>query len=426
MRKSLLHPWYKELSYEIREIVAIAEKVKTYGKTIVWENIGDPIQKGEQFPEWMKEILTTAIQKNEVYGYSPSRWLLKTREYLAKKNGKIQPQDIIFFNGLWEAISKLYGYLAPGSRVLGPNPAYPTHSSAEATNSASDHITYMLDPKNGWNPNLQEIENTVKENPNIVGILVINPDNPTGAIFKREILEGMIDIARRYDMFVIFDEIYEKLVYDNEEKVTLRDIIGDVPGISMKWISKELPWPGARCGRIEVYNKEKDENFSKYIDSVFAAKQLEVCSTTLPQFIIPELYEDPRFQESLRERTTAYKQKAQIVDDILGNVEWIIYVQPKGAFYVSIVFDMEKIHADYMPDIEQAELKEYVGKLIEGKRFDKKFCYTLLASTWICVVPLSGFNSSFEWFRMTLLESDVEKFRDTLERIKSFITKFQK
>jgi len=229
MRKNLLHYWYKELSYEIREIVELANKMAPYGLKISWENIGDPIAKGETFPEWIKEIISEALKNNSVFGYCPSRGLDATREYLAKKDGKIHKNDIIFFNGLGEAINKTYGYLAMTSKVLWPNPAYPTHSSAEATNSGSEHLTYSLDPRNGWNPDLEEIENKVKYNPNITWILVINPDNPTWVTFKREVLEGIVDIARRYDMFVIFDEIYEKLIYNQEGKTLLADIIGEVP-----------------------------------------------------------------------------------------------------------------------------------------------------------------------------------------------------
>lgn len=427
MRRNLLHAGYKELTYEIREIVNIAEKVENFWIPITWENIWDPIQKWEQFPEWMREIVIEALRHNETFWYSPSKWILKTRKYLAEKNGKISPEDIIFFNGLWEAISKIYGFLNENARILWPNPAYPTHSSAEASHAADEHITYTLDPKNNWNPNLEEIENKIKFNPNIAGILVINPDNPTGIIFKREILEGIIEIARRYNLFVIFDEIYEKLVYDEKDKVTLWEIIWEVPWISMKWISKELPWPGSRCWRIEVYNKDKDENFSRYIDSIFAAKRLEVCSTTLPQYIIPTIYENPRFTQSLQDRIKKYQERANLMEEYFTTgMNEIIYVKPKWAYYVSMVFNMDYINENFLPHISQSELKEYILKLVEWKRFDKKFCYTLLANTGICVVPLSGFNSTFEGFRMTLLENDLEKFKNTLKELRKFIEQFRK
>ncbi len=426
MRRSLLHFWYKELSYEIREIVEIANKLQSFWVEITWENIWDPIQKWETFPSWWKELIKKALDNDTVFWYSPSRGLDSTRQYLAEKNGKITKDDIIFFNGLGEAINKVYGYLAYSARVLGPNPAYPTHSSAEATNSGSEHLTYTLDPYNDWNPNLEEIENKVKYNPNIAGILVINPDNPTGAIFKREVLEGIVAIAKKYDLFLIFDEIYEKLVYNDEDKVPLSDIIGDVPGISMKWISKDFPWPWSRCGWIEVYNRDKDENFKKYINSVYASKMLEVCSTTLPQYMIPTIYEDSRYKEHLQTRIQKYKKRADIVSEYLSGIDWVTYIKPKWAFYFTVVFDLDKINLEFTPEFGKEEIQTLVSSLIKWKRFDKKFCYSLLWVTWICVVPLSGFNSTYDGFRMTLLENDEQKFRMTLEKVRDFILKFIK
>lgn len=426
MRRSLLHAWYRELSYEIREIVEIAHEIEKHWIEIIWENIGDPVKKWEKIPKWMKDIIAESLKKDEVYAYSPTKWLDKTREYLAEKNWKIGKEDIIFFNWLWEAINKVYGYLAYSSRVLWPNPAYPTHSSAEATNSGSEHLTYTLDPYNEWNPDVEEIENKVKYNPNIAGILVINPDNPTGAVFKKEILEKIIDIAKKYDLFVIFDEIYEKLVFDKKDKVLLRDIIWDVPWISMKWISKELPWPGWRCWRIEVYNSDKDKNFAKYINSVLSSKMLEVCSTTLPQYVITKIYETSEFKESLEDRISKYKNKADIAYEYLSNIDNIICIKPKWAFYLSIKFELDKCNLDYKPEINDCELDKYLEEKTYWVRFDKKFCYYMMARNWICTVPLSWFNSTFDGFRMTLLEEDLDKFKSILEKVREFILEYRK
>ena len=426
MRKKLLHPGAWELSYEIREIVEIAKKIqKITKKEIIWENIWDPVAKWEEIPEWLKNIVKNACDLNEVYWYSPTKGLDNTLEYLSKKNNKLEKQDIIFFNGLWDAINKIYKNLDFSSRVIWPNPAYSTHSSAEAAHAWTSHITYRLDPKNNWNPDLQELENKVKYNPNIVGILVVNPDNPTGAVFKKEVLESIINIAKKYNLFVIFDEIYEKLVYNEKDRVLLSDIIWDVPGISMKWISKELPWPGARCGWIEIYNKNKDEEFSKYIDSILASKMLEVCSTTLPQYVIPEIYESKNFQESLSFRIEKYRKRAKKAKEIFWNIDRIWVVEPKGAFYLSVTFDLEKFDTNKKIDFENKELEKIIlEKIWKNSRFDKKFCYQILAKTWICIVPLSSFNSSIDWFRMTLLEDDFEKYTKTLETIRDFIKKY--
>ena len=427
MRKNLLHIWHKELSYEIREIVDVAKKIESFWRTIFWENIWDPIEKWEPIPTWMKDIVSEASRLDEVYWYCPTRWLESAREYIASKNPRISKDNILFFNGLWDAINKVYRSLAFDSRVIWPNPAYSTHSSAEAAHAWSAHITYALNPHDNWNPNLEELENKVKFNPNIVWILVVNPDNPTWAVFSRQVLVSIVDIAKKYNLFLIFDEIYEKLTYEDKDRVLLSDIVWDVPWISMKWISKDLPWPGSRCGWIEVYNEDKDENFREYISSILSSKMLEVCSTTLPQYVMPTIYESENYKASLKERIVKYKDRADLAENILWWIDEITVVKPKWAFYLSITFNIENVNTSFVPYIDDSRIKEFVDNfLIWAKRFDKKFCYYLLWKTWICSVPLSWFNSTYEWFRITLLEENEEKFEFVLETIRKFILEFKK
>lgn len=425
MRKNILHIGSSKLTYEIREIVEIALVIKLMWQEIIWENIWDPVEKGEEIPKWMKNIVIDASKDSSSYSYSPSRWLLEARKYISSKNGKIWVDDIIFFNWLWDAISKIYKNLTFDARVIWPNPAYSTHSSAEASHAWTEHITYRLDPNNSWNPDLEELENKVKYNPNIVWILVVNPDNPTWAVFKKDVLEKIIDIAREYDLYVIFDEIYEKLTYDEKDKVLLSDIIWDIPGISMKWLSKDLPWPWSRCGWIEIYNKDKDENFSKYIDSILHSKMLEVCSTTLPQKVLSTIYESDNYKNYLKNRIEKYKQRAKKASDILSNLEEISIVEPKWAFYLTITFNISKFPKTPILYIKNKDIKAYINTLINNDtRFDRRFCYYLLASRWVCTVPLSWFNSDINWFRMTLLEEDFEKYINILNIIKEAIIEF--
>ena len=431
MRKNILHPWAKELTYEIRKIVEVAKKVESFWKEIIWENIWDPVVKWEEIPDWMKKIIQTACEKDSSYWYCPTKWLEETRDFIAKNNSKLDPENVYFFNWLWDAISKIYKNLAVDARVIWPNPAYSTHSSAEAAHAWTEHITYKLDPNNEWNPDLNELENKIKFNPNIVWILVVNPDNPTWAVFKKDILEKIILIAKEYDLYVIFDEIYNKLVFDDNDKVLLSEIIWDVPWISMQWASKDLPWPWARCWWIEVYNKDKDENFSQYIDSILNSKMLEVCSTTLPQKVLPKLYSMPEFDIYRKKRIEKYKERADLALEILWDCDLIKVVKPKWAFYLSVTFDMTKFSWNEKMKIENSELKNYIESEIKNSeidwvwRFDKRFCYYLLAATWICSVPLSWFNSHFEWFRITLLEEDVVKFKDILNTIKIALKNFK-
>ncbi|MBI5306314.1 pyridoxal phosphate-dependent aminotransferase [Candidatus Wolfebacteria bacterium] len=441
MRTNIIYSGAEELTYEIREIVNIAEKLANLGVNIIWENIGDPVAKGEKIPDWIKEIVKSEIESDKSFSYCPTKGLKETREFLAKKrnsgNGaKITAEDIIFFNGLGDAISKIYACLNRESRIIGPSPAYSTHSSAEAAHSGSRHLTYNLNPKLGWLPDVNDLKNKIRYNPAVSGILIINPDNPTGMIYPRRILEEIVKIAEEYDLFIISDEIYENIIYGKEKTALLSEIINNVPGISLKGISKELPWPGARCGWIEIYNKDKDPIFSQYVKSIINAKMLEVCSTTLPQAVIPKIMDDSRYKTHLKERNEKYRQRAEIAYKILNGVDGIIAPKPSGAFYMSVVFDNNALNNKQKLKIEnKSHTYNYVGDEKAGKFAeeisknalpDKRFAYYLMAATGICVVPLSGFNSNLYGFRITLLEPDEKKFKEIFEivakKIKEFIS----
>lgn len=429
MRQNIIHDGADELKYEIREIVEVANQIKDLGVDIAWENIGDPVAKGEKMPEWMKEIITRAVNADSSYGYSPTKGLLKTREYIAyerniENGAQITPNDILFFNGLGDAISKIYGYLNEKVRVIGPNPAYPTHSSAEAAHADSPHITYKLDPKNGWKPDLGDLREKVKNNPSIGGILIINPDNPTGYVYSDDVMQEIVDIAREYDCFVISDEIYSNLFYGVEHK-KLAQFIGDVPGIAMRGISKEFPWPGGRCGWIEFYNTDKDENFARYAKSLVDAKMLEVCSTTLPQQVLPEIMGDDRYYPYLAERNAEYERKSKIAHDIFSGVPGLICHATHGAFYMAIVFEDGMLKEGQTLEVSNKEAFEVIKEKIDTKQLDKRFVYYLLAAKGICVVPLSsGFNSDLYGFRITLLEKDEEKFKGIMETVAEAIREY--
>ncbi len=426
MRRNIVHPWASQLSYEIRQIVEDAMYIQSFWIDIIWENIWDPIQKWEKIPSWFKNIVKNAIYIDDIYWYSPTKGLEKTREYIASKsNWKISKEDIIFFNGIGDAINKVYKSLPMDARIIWPNPAYPTHSSAEAAHAWTEHITYRLDPDNNFNPDLEDLENKVKYNPNIAWILVINPDNPTWAVFPKDVLISIVNIAKKYNLFLIFDEIYENLVFDDNEKISLSEIVDDVPAISMKWISKDLPWPGARCWRIEVYNSDKDLDFQKYIRSILNSKMLEVCSTTLPQYVLPQIYESSEFKDYLNQRIRKYKERANIAQEIFSDLPMIKFVKPKGAFYLSVIFKEEYFSENANLPIKNERVRDFIESKLFNKKLDQKFVYWLLGSTGICVVPLtSWFNSYYPWFRMTLLEEDIDKFKNIVQTIKDAIIYF--
>ncbi len=432
MRTDIVHIGAGELTYEIRNIVNVGHKLQELGIKTHWENIGDPVAKGEEIPLWMKEIVAELAMNNMSYGYCPTRGMLPTREFIAQQvneRGHVQitPEDILFFNGLGDAISKIFGFLRRTARVVVPTPSYTTHSSAEAAHAGDRPVTYILDPDNNWYPDLDDMERRVKYNPAVAGILIINPDNPTGAVYPESILRGIIDIARRYELFIICDEVYHHIVYNGKKTAAISDIIGDVPAIAMRGVSKEMPWPGSRCGWIEVYNADKDPMFKKYVDSILNAKMVEVCSTTLPQMAYPLVVSHPEYQNYLNERIARYERFANIAYDCLKNVEGIQVNRTNGAFYMSVVFRDGVLNLEQTLPISNDDVRHHVEGLVSGDNIslDKRFVYYLLGATGICVVPLTSFATDLPGFRTTILERDektfTEIFNSLAENIKLYI-----
>ncbi|MBU0664481.1 MAG: pyridoxal phosphate-dependent aminotransferase [Proteobacteria bacterium] len=433
MRTDIVHKGAGELTYEIRNIVNVGMKLQKLGLTTNWENIGDPIAKGEQIPLWMKEIVSEAVMDNMTYGYCPTKGVLSTREFIAAETNKrggvqIDPEDIIFFNGLGDAIAKIFGFLRSTARVLVPTPSYTTHSSAEAAHAGDKPLTYILDPNHHWYPDLDDLEKSVKYNPAVAGILIINPDNPTGAVYPRQILEAIVEIAHRYDLFIICDEVYHHIVYNGTSTPSLSDVIGDVPAIAMRGISKEMPWPGSRCGWIEVYNGDKDPMFAKYIQSILNAKMVEVCSTTLPQVVYPKVVTHPAYQGYLEERIRRYEKFSNIAYESLKDVKGVLVNRPNGAFYMSVCFEEGILNHRQTLPIENNEIRKLVESLVAvpGASVDKRFVYYLLGATGVCVVPLTSFATELQGFRITLLERDEEKFIKIFQTIASSITQYLK
>ena len=429
MRRPIVWDGAGQLRYEIREIVEVAHRIQAAGKQVIFENIGDPVQKGEAVPDWIREIVVDLAADPASYRYTASQGELATRVFLADRisargGAQIGPEDIYFFNGLGDAVARIFGYLKREARVLGPSPAYSTLSSAEASHSGYEHLTYRLDPANNWMPDIDDIEKKVRYNPSIAGLLLINPDNPTGAVYPKETILAMVDIARRYDLFVIGDETYANIIYDPSTACPLSDLVDGVPGMALRSISKEYPWPGARCGWIEVYNQKQDPEFARYVTTILDAKRLEVCSTTLPQLSIPKVFSDPRYAEHLAERNRTYARRAEEAAQILNGVPGLTVIKPRGAFYLTAVFDEGLLTESQTLSIDSPEIAAYLNKILPGQPADKRFVYYLLGAAGICVVPLSGFCCDLPGFRATLLESDDELRRRTWEEIAAAIRRY--
>ncbi|MCH8556163.1 MAG: aminotransferase class I/II-fold pyridoxal phosphate-dependent enzyme, partial [Balneolia bacterium] len=331
-------------NYEIRGIVEKAFSIQSAGMPVFWENIGDPVQKGLQVPDWMKGIVSRATMLDSSYGYCDSKGIPVTRTFLSDRTNRlggnrIEPKDITFFNGLGDAIARVYGLLPTEARVLMPSPTYPAHSGAEASRTGRAALTYTCRPENGWLPDLAEVSRIAEENPNVCALLIINPDNPTGAVWPKPLLEGMVEIAQKHGLFIICDEIYENILYECE-MTRLAEVIGcKVPAIVMKGISKEFPWPGSRCGWLEYHNRDACSSFDSLCVTIDHGKMTEVCSTTLPQLVIPEIMTHEDYLPWRYKIQGELSEKMTKVREMVRRVPGFSCAGGGGAFYAAIHMD---------------------------------------------------------------------------------------
>jgi len=423
MRHSLLPDGLPTISYGIRQIVSKGFERESLGYPVIWENIGDPVQKGLQLPGWIRDAVAEQIQDNSTYGYCDSKGLPETREFLANRTNRyggqqITKEDITFFNGLGDAIARFYSLLSNKTRVLMPSPTYPAHTGAEKLRIGEDPITYKLNPDNGWLPDTDSIRRIVQEHKEISCLLIINPDNPTGMVYPKKILLEMVQIAREYDLFIVTDEIYENLVH-NGKMVRMAEVIGDVPALVMKGISKEIPWPGSRCGWVEYYNRGADDQFNKLCTRIDQCKMTEVCSTTLPQKVLPGILDHPEYESFLNERKQKLSEKVELLKNRVKYLDDITCAGAEGAFYATLhvrnSFTPADVDPDLLPDVQKNLFRSWT-KDFDGQP-DLYLAYYLLAGAGVCTVPLSGFNSSVSGVRITLLEQNIDKFEYMLDQL---------
>ena len=363
---------------------------------------------------------------NKVFGYSHSRGLPETRKWVTRYVKRFVPSSdldyeyVLFTSGLGAAISAMYHMVRPGARILQPTPGYPTHVSLEAYCQKAASIQYNLDPDNDWQPDLKHMEAQIKAHPDITGILVINPNNPTGAVYSKETIEDIVKIAEKYGLMIISDEVYFRMVYNGHKHTQIAEIAHNrVPLIVMRGLSKDVPWPGGRCGWFEFHNTHLCEEYKKYCESVKKRILMEVCSVTMPQMLTPKIYDHPDYEAWITNYNRELEANSNSIAGILSKNQYLKVNRTNGAFYMMPLFKEGTLNDKQTLPIENDAVRGYIESSVEQADFplDKRFCYYVLASTGICIVPASGFFSPYNGFRLTTLDRDPVRRKHTYETL---------
>ena len=380
------------VEYAIRDIVTEARKLEKQGKKVTYLNIGDPVQFGFQPPGDVKEAMIKAIRNGENY-YAPSEGLPELREEITKKEHNkglsVNPDDVLITNGISEGLDMVISSIVEeGDEVLLPGPYYPPYASYVRLHGGIP-VEFAVDLNNS-RPDLDDIKSKITSK--TVAICLISPNNPTGVVFNEKSLRELVDIANENDLYIICDEIYDQIVFD-EKFVGIGKVANDSPVIVLNGFSKVHLMSGWRIGYIAFNNSSKLDLIRENLPKLARVR----ISTNLPvQYGALESLRGP--QGYISEFVRELKKRRDFVIKRLNSISGLSCSNPKGAFYA-------------FPKIEHSKYKS-----------DRDFVLELLRTKGILTVHGSGFGTKYGsgHFRLVFLP-DIQTLDLALSNIEEFV-----
>ncbi len=330
--------------YDIRgPVMDEANKMIAQGEKIVKLNIGNPAPFGFEAPQAIIDKMSENLTLTE--GYSDSKGLFSAREailsYCRKKNmPNVTINDIYTGNGVSELITlSMQGLLNNGDEVLVPSPDYPLWT-ASVTLAGGTAVHYICDEQSEWFPDIEDMKRKITDKTK--AIVVINPNNPTGALYSKEVLQQIVELAREHELILFADEIYDRLVMDGEEHVALSSLAPDLLTVSFNGLSKSHLIAGYRCGWMCLCG---DKSKAKgYIEGINLLSSMRLCSNVPAQSLIPTALanlEDAR--EMVAPGGRIYEQREYIYNAI-QDIPGLSAYKPKAAFYIFPKLDIKKFN----------------------------------------------------------------------------------
>ncbi len=385
--------------YEVRgPVLEEAMRMEAEGKDILKLNIGNPAPFGFRAPEEVVVDMRNAIASTQ--GYSESKGMLSARKAImqfAQLKGipGVELNDIYTGNGASELIQiSMHALLNTGDEVLIPSPDYPLWTAC-AHLAGGKAVHYICDEQSDWYPDLKDMESKITDRTK--AIVVINPNNPTGALYPREVLEGIVDIARRHELIILSDEIYDRLVMDGEEHISIASLAPDLFCVTYNGLSKSHMVCGFRVGWMILSGNKVCAR--DYIEGLNLLSNMRLCSNVPGQSIIQTaLGGYQSVNEYIVPGGRMYEQR-EYVWKALNDIPGISAVKPKAAFYIFPKIDTKKFN-----------IKD-----------DSRFAIDFLREKNVLVVPGSGFNwGAPDHFRVVYLPR-IEVLREAMTKLDDFL-----
>ena len=389
--------------YDVRgPVVDEANRMEEMGMNILKLNIGNPAPFGFRAPEEVIQDMRDNIVNSQ--GYSDSRGIFAARKAIMqyaqlKHIPNVEMKDIFTGNGASELIQlSLNALLNPGDEVLIPSPDYPLWTAC--TNLAGGKaVHYICDEQSDWYPDIADMESKVTSKTK--AIVIINPNNPTGALYPKELLEQIVDIARRHELILFSDEIYDRLVMDGEQHISTASLAPDLFCVTFSGLSKSHMICGFRVGwMILSGNKALAKD---YIAGLNMLSNMRLCSNVPGQSIVQTaLGGYQSVNEYIVPGGRIYEQR-ECVYKALNDIPGITAVKPKAAFYIFPKIDVKKFNITS----------------------DTQFALDFLREKRVLLIPGSGFNwKQPDHFRVVYLPRN-EVLSDAMRKLGDFLSHYR-
>ena len=394
---------FSDVRYEVRGVLAEeAERLEARGENVIRLNIGNPASFGITAPPAAVETMSRNSASTQ--GYSNARGTAEAVEAILayakqKKLPNVTAETVFTGNGVSELIQmSLDALLNPGDEILIPTPDYPLWTAA-ATFAGGRVVHYNCDEASGWYPDTEDMERKVTDRTK--AIVIINPNNPSGAIYPREILEEIAGVARRHDLVIFSDEIYDRLITDGTEHISIGALAPDVLCVTMNGLSKSHMLCGYRVGWMMLSGDTASAR--DYINGIATLADMRLCSNVPGQSVIANALSDKQRAEEYFIPGGRIYEQTETAWRMLQEIPGVTAVKPRAAFYIFPRLDIERFR---ITD-------------------DRKFALDLLREKKVLIVPGSGFNWAMpDHFRMVCLpQQDV--MSEAVTRIGDFLENYR-
>jgi alanine-synthesizing transaminase len=355
----------ENVRYAIRDLACIADEVAKQGHKILPLNIGDPLNFDFQTPPHLIEAVYKAMREGK-NGYAPSTGIKEAVLAIrgeAERKGITNIQDAFVTSGVSETVDIcLTALLNPGENILTPSPDYPLYSAVLAKLGVELN-TYDLNEEDGWQPDLADISRKIT--PRTRAIVLINPNNPTGAVCSRRLLESLAELARRHNLVIFADEIYDKLILDGgDEHISIAAVAPDVPVVTFGGLSKNYLAPGWRIGWGVVSGEAAA--VKPYVEAINRLLRARLCANHPEQYAIKPALEGP--QNHLAPVLAKLRSRRDLTVNWCNSTARVSCVSPHGAFYAFPRLDI--------PEGDDVFVKELIVQkyvmVVHGSGFGQK------------------------------------------------------